>query len=559
MDSKNTIAAIALSSAVIVLYSLFFIPEKPVSNKNLIEKNKTEQTTDTPSLDQKENLVRVSREDAIKESKRVQFENQSIIGSISLKGAAIDDLTFKDYNTTLKSNEKVTLLGPRNIKDGYLIESGFVTSDKNVDIPNSDTVWSVIGNNKLSNQSPIKLSWTNNQGITFEKEISLDDRYLFSIKQSVVNLTNNKYDFYSYGQIIRNSIPEISNFYILHEGLIATLDDELIEEDYDDIQEKKFSRIAKKGWLGIGDKYWITSLIPPRNKEFKTTFDYKEKFRANFIATEPLELEGNSRVEEKLQIIVAAKRVDIIDGYAQTLDIDKFDLVIDWGFLYFITKPLFFGIDYFFKLLGNYGLAIIAITICIRLVFFPLANFSFRSMAKMKALQPEMVRLKELHKNDKMKLQQEMMALYKKEKVNPMSGCLPILVQIPVFFALYKVLFVTIEMRQMPFFGWIEDLSERDPTSLFNLFGLLPYDVPSFLVIGAWPVAMGVSMWVQQKLNPAPTDPMQAKIFMFFPLFLTVILAPFPSGLVIYWTINNILTMAQQVFIMKRTTIKTTT
>ena len=559
MDSKNTIAAIALSSAVIVLYSLFFIPEKPEPNKNLVEKNKTEQTTDTPSLDQKENLVQVSREDALKESTRVQFENQSIIGSISLKGAAIDDLTFKDYNTTLKSNKKVTLLGPRNIEDGYLIESGFVTSDKNIDIPNSDSIWSVIGNNKLTSQSPVKLSWTNKQGITFEKEISLDDKYLFSIKQSVINSTNKKYDFYSYGQIIRNNIPEISNFYILHEGLIATLDDELIEEDYDDIQEKKFSRTSQKGWLGIGDKYWITSLIPPRNKEFKTTFDYKKKFRANFIATEPLELEGNSRVEEKLQIIVAAKRVDVIDGYARTLDIDKFDLVIDWGFLYFITKPLFFAIDYFFKLLGNYGLAIIAITICIRLVFFPLANFSFRSMAKMKALQPEMVRLKELHKDDKMKLQQEMMALYKKEKVNPMSGCLPILVQIPVFFALYKVLFVTIEMRQMPFYGWIKDLSERDPTSLFNLFGLLPYDVPSFLVIGAWPVAMGVSMWVQQKLNPAPTDAMQAKIFMFFPLFLTVILAPFPSGLVIYWTINNILTMAQQVFIMKRTTVKTAT
>ncbi len=559
MDSKNTIAAIALSSAVIVLYSLFFIPEKPEPNKSLVEKNKTEQTSDTPSLDQKDDFTQVSREDALKESKRVQFENQSIIGSISLKGAAIDDLTFKDYNTSLKSNKKVTLLGPRNIENGYLIESGFVTSDKNIDIPNSDSVWSVIGNNKLTNQSPIKLSWSNKQGITFEKEISLDDRYLFSIKQSVINSTSNNYDFYSYGQIIRNSIPEISNFYILHEGLIATLDDELIEEDYDDIQEKKFSRTSQKGWLGIGDKYWITSLIPPRDKEFKTTFDYKKKFRANFIATEPLELQGNSRVEEKLQVIVAAKRVDIIDGYAQRLDIDKFDLVIDWGFLYFITKPLFFGIDYFFKLLGNYGLAIIAITICIRLVFFPLANFSFRSMAKMKALQPEMVRLKELHKNDKMKLQQEMMALYKKEKVNPMSGCLPILVQIPVFFALYKVLFVTIEMRQMPFFGWIQDLSERDPTSLFNLFGLLPYDVPSFLVIGAWPVAMGVSMWIQQKLNPAPTDPMQAKIFMFFPLFLTVILAPFPSGLVIYWTINNILTMAQQVFIMKRTTIKTTT
>ena len=559
MDSKNVIAAIALSSAVIVLYSLFFMPEQSPKNKDLVEKNKIEQSSDTPTIDQKESVIQISREEALKQNKRIQFENQSIIGSISLKGAALDDLTFKDYNTDLESNEKITLLGPRNIENGYLIESGFVTSDKNIDIPNADSIWSIVGNKKLTNQSPIKLIWSNNQGITFEKEISLDDKYLFTIKQSVINSTNKKYDFYSYGQIIRNKIPEISNFYILHEGLIATLDDELIEEDYDDIQEKKFSRTSQKGWLGIGDKYWITSLIPPRKKEFKTTFDYKKKFRANFIATEPLELNSKSRIEEKLQIIVAAKRVDIIDGYAETLNIDKFDLVIDWGFLYFITKPLFFGIDYFFKLLGNYGLAIIAITICIRLAFFPLANFSFRSMAKMKALQPEMVRLKELHKDDKIKLQQEMMALYKKEKVNPMSGCLPILVQIPVFFALYKVLFVTIEMRQMPFFGWIQDLSERDPTSIFNLFGLLPYDVPSFLIIGAWPIAMGVSMWVQQKLNPAPTDAMQAKIFMFFPLFLTVILAPFPSGLVIYWTINNILTMAQQVFIMKRTTVKTVT
>ena len=558
MDTRNVIAAISLSAAVIILYSLFFVePQTP--KENLAGKKEIEEKTDTPSLDQKESFIKISREEALNESTRIQFENQSIIGSISLKGAAIDDLTFKNYNTELESDNKVTLLGPRNFEDGYLIESGFVTTDKNIDIPTSDTIWSIDGNNKLTDQSSIKLFWTNDQGITFEKQISLDDKFLFTIKQRVINSTDNKFDFYSYGQIIRNKTPDISNFYILHEGLIATLDDELIEEDYDDIQEKKYTKIAQKGWLGVGDKYWITSLIPPRNKEFKTTFDYKKKFRANFITTEPLELDKSGEIEEELQIIVAAKRVDVIDGYADSLKIDKFDLVIDWGFLYFITKPLFFGIDYFFKLLGNYGLAIIAITICIRLAFFPLANFSFRSMAKMKALQPEMVRLKELHKNDKMKLQQEMMALYKKEKVNPMSGCLPILVQIPVFFALYKVLFVTIEMRQMPFYGWIHDLSERDPTSIFNLFGLLPYDVPSFLVIGAWPVAMGVSMWVQQKLNPAPTDAMQARLFAFFPLFLTVILAPFPAGLVIYWTINNILTMAQQVFIMKRTTVKTVT
>ncbi len=558
MDPKNVIAAISLSAAVIILYSLFFQPDPATIKKNLAEQNKIEQSSDAPSLDQNENIVEISREEALAESNRVEFENNSVIGSISLKGAAIDDLTFKEYRVSLDSNELVKLLAPRNIQDGYLVESGFVTNDKNIDIPDSDSEWSLISGNKLTDQSPIKLQWTNSQGIIFEKEISLDDKFLFTIKQKVINQTDKKYDFYSYGQIIRNKTPQISNFYILHEGLIADLDGELIEEDYDNIQEAKFSKNAQNGWLGIGDKYWITSLIPTQGKEFKTTFDYKKKYRANFVSTEPLELIENGTIEDELKVIIAAKRVNIIDGYAESLNINKFDLVIDWGFLYFITKPLFHGIDYFFHLLGNYGLAIIAITICIRLAFFPLANFSFRSMAKMKALQPEMARLKELHKDDKMKLQQEMMSLYKKEKVNPMSGCLPIMVQIPVFFALYKVLFVTIEMRQMPFYGWIKDLSERDPTSLFNLFGLLPYDVPSFLMIGAWPIAMGVTMFIQQKLNPAPTDPIQAKIFMFFPLFLTVILAPFPAGLVIYWTVNNVLTMAQQIFIMKRTKVKTT-
>ena len=559
MDTKNVIAAITLSSAIIILWSLFMIPEQPQESQNLSEKNKIEQNTDTPSLEQKETLVNLTRDEALNQSKRVKFENDNIIGSISLKGASIDDLTFKNYKVDLNNEKKVTLLGPRNIDKGYLIESGFVTTDKNIDIPNSDTVWSIVGNDKLTDKSPIKLSWTNEQGITYEKEISLDDKYLFSINQKVINGTNKKYDFYSYGQIIRNKIPEdMTDFYINHEGFVSSLDQELIEEDYDDIQEKKFTKIAQKGWLGIGDKYWITSLIPPRNKEFKTTFDYKKKFRANYISAEGNEVGPNQTIEEQIQIIVAAKRVETIDDYAQELEIDKFDLVIDWGVLYWLTRPLFLLIDYFFKICGNYGIAIVLMTLCIRIVFFPLANFSFRSMAKMKMLQPEMQRLKELHKEDKMKLQQEMMALYKREKVNPMSGCLPILIQIPVFFALYKVLFVTIEMRHQPFFGWIKDLSDKDPTSIFNLFGLIPWDPPSFLIIGAWPIAMGLSMWVQQKLNPTPPDPIQAKIFAFFPIFLTVILAPFPSGLVVYWTVNNILTMAQQVVIMKRTSVKTT-
>lgn len=543
MDTRNVIAAISLSAAVIILYSLFFQPDPATIKKNLAEQNKIENNEDTPSLDKNENFAKLSRTDALKENDRIQFENGSVVGSISLKGAAIDDLTFKEYNIELNGSDKITLLNPRNVEDGYLIESGFVSTNKNIDIPDASTVWEVSGNKKLTNNSPVKLTWSNTQGITFEKHISLDDQFLFTVKEKIINRSDKSYNFYSYGQIIRNKLPEISGFYILHEGFLSVLDDQLIEEDYDDIQEKKFTQIAQEGFVAISDKFWVTSVIPPKGKEFKTTFDYKNKFRANYISTKGIEVKANTSIEEKIQIIVAAKRVNVIDGYAENLNINKFDLAIDWGFMYFITKPLFFVLDYFFKLLGNYGLAIIAVTICIRLAFFPLANFSFKSMGKMKLLAPEMARLKELHKDDKMKLQQAMMALYKKEKVNPMSGCLPILVQIPVFFALYKVLFVTIEMRHMPFYGWIHDLSDRDPTSLFNVFGLLPWDPPSFLLIGAWPIIMGITMFIQQKLNPTPPDPIQAKIFMFFPVFLTVILAPFPAGLVIYWSFNNIFTM----------------
>jgi YidC/Oxa1 family membrane protein insertase len=558
MESKNVIAAISLSAAVIILYSLFFQPEPELIKQNLAEQKKIENNTDTPNLDKNENFTKLSRTDALKENDRIQFENDSVIGSISLKGATIDDLTFKEYNVELNVADKITLLNPRNVDDGYLIESGFVSTNKNIDIPDASTIWKVSGNKKLTNNSPVKLIWSNSQGITFEKYISLDGQFLFTVKEKIINTSDKSYNFYSYGQIIRNKLPEISGFYILHEGFLSVLDDELIEEDYDDIQEKKFSQIAQEGFVAISDKFWVTSVIPPKGKEFKTTFDYKNKFRANYISTKGIEVRANSSIEEEIKIIVAAKRVKVIDGYADNLDINKFDLAIDWGFMYFITKPLFFVLDYFFKLLGNYGLAIIAVTVCIRLAFFPLANFSFKSMGKMKLLAPEMARLKELHKDDKMKLQQAMMALYKKEKVNPMSGCLPILVQIPVFFALYKVLFVTIEMRHMPFYGWIHDLSDRDPTSLFNIFGLIPWDPPSFLLIGAWPIIMGITMFIQQKLNPTPPDPIQAKIFMFFPIFLTVILAPFPAGLVIYWSFNNIFTMIQQYIVQRKMTIKTT-
>ncbi len=559
MDTKNVIAAISLSAAVIILYSLFFAPavveQKDIQNdKNISSENSS---TDAPSLVQDEEIIKISRNDALKENERVFFENDKIKGSISLIGSSIDDLTFKNYTNTLNGDDNVILLNPKQSNNGYYVETGWATTSKNIDLPNSKSLWSIEGNNKLTPNSPVKLSWTNNQNIKFVKEISLDKKYLFNINQTIINNSDKTYNFYPYGQIIRNVAPDVTNFYILHEGLIGVFDDQLVEEDYDDIEEKKYSKNAKSGWLGITDKYWLTSLIPEKDKSFRSDFDYKNKFRANFIETNATEVGANETKSNSIRLIIAAKEVNVIDGYAESENINKFDLAIDWGWFYFIVKPLFFAIQYFFNLAGNFGIAIIMITACIRLAFFPLANYSFRSMAKMKVLQPEMTRLKELHKEDKMKLQQEMMALYKREKVNPISGCLPIFIQIPFFFAIYKVLFVTIEMRHQPFFGWIKDLSERDPTSIFNLFGLIPWDPPSFLLIGVWPCLMGVSMWMQQKLNPTPPDPVQAKIFMFFPLFLTVILAPFPAGLVIYWTINNILTMAQQYIIIKRTTVKT--
>ncbi len=559
MDTKNVIAAISLSAAVIILYSLFFAPpvvdQKNISNdKNTSSQNSS---SDAPSLVQDDKIIKISRDEALEENERILFENDKIKGSISLLGSSIDDLTFKNYTNTLNGDDNVVLLNPKQSENGYYVETGWATTNKNIDLPNSKTLWEIEGNKKLTPNSSIKLSWKNNQNIKFTKEISIDNQYLFDIKQTIENKSDKTYNFYPYGQIIRNIAPEVTNFYILHEGLIGVFDDQLVEEDYDDIEEKKYSINADTGWLGITDKYWIASLIPENGKSFRSDFDYKNKFRANFIETDATEIGANEIKTNSIRAIVAAKEVNVIDGYAETENISKFDLAIDWGWFYFIVKPLFFAIQYFFNLAGNFGIAIIMITACIRLVFFPLANYSFKSMAKMKVLQPEMTRLKELHKEDKMKLQQEMMALYKREKVNPISGCLPIFIQIPFFFAIYKVLFVTIEMRHQPFFGWIKDLSERDPTSIFNLFGLIPWDPPSFLLIGVWPCLMGVSMWMQQKLNPTPPDPVQAKIFMFFPLFLTVILAPFPAGLVIYWTINNILTMAQQYIIIKRTTVKT--
>ena len=563
MDNKNVFVAIALSMSVLLFWGAFFdTPPPTVTNKDQTtinpENKNLEQNQITPNINQEKIITQISRKDSLVKDDRVNIDNNNISGSISLRGAIFDDISFKNYKKNLDNEDIVVFLNPRETLDGYFIETGWTSVGDQVKVPTLESLWTVKGKKILSKNSSVVLEWNNGEGLIFRKIIELDEKFLFKINQEVVNSTKKNFDLYPYSQITRNKKPDdVQGFYILHEGFIGVFDGELKEDSYGDIEDKKISRTADNGWLGITDKYWVTAIVPPKNANFKSTFLYKDTYKANYILNSPVKVNASSTSSNEVRLFVAAKEVNTIDSYAASEGIEKFDLTIDWGWFYFFTKPLFFVIDYLFKFSGNFGIAIVLVTLAIRITFFPLANYSFRSMAKMKALQPEMVRLKEIHKEDKVKLQQEMMALYKKEKVNPASGCLPILIQIPFFFAIYKMLFISLEMRHQPFFGWIQDLSAKDPTSIFNLFGLIPWDPPGFLIIGIWPILMGASMWVQQKLNPAPPDPIQAKIFAFFPLFLTIILAPFPSGLVVYWTVNNILTIAQQWVIMRKTKIKT--
>ena len=560
MDNKNVFVAIALSMSVLLFWAAFFESPPPASENKIQQQTKTNENIITPNINESLTIDTISRNDSLKnsESERVKIENDNIVGSISLKGGLIDDISFKKHKQNLENNLNVNFLNPAETENGFYIETGWTSIGNKIKVPSQKSVWKIKGNRTLSDKNPIILEWNNGEGIIFKKKIKLDNKYLFKITQQIQNNSSQAIELYPYAQITRNKIPDdIQNFYISHEGFIGVFDEELKEDDYDDIEEKKIVREANEGWFGITDKYWMTAVVPKKGENFKSTFLYKDTFKANYILNNPTVISPSSNGSNELMLFVAAKEVETIDSYAANENINKLDLVIDWGWFYFFTKPLFFIIDYLFKYSGNFGIAIVLITIGIRLLFFPLANYSFRSMAKMKAVQPEMARLKDLHKEDKVKLQQEMMALYRKEKINPASGCLPVLIQIPFFFAIYKMLFISLEMRHQPFFGWIKDLSAQDPTSLFNLFGFIPWDPPGFLVIGIWPILMGASMWVQQKLNPAPADPIQAKIFAFFPFFLTIILASFPSGLVVYWTINNILTIAQQWVIMKKTTVKT--
>ncbi len=560
-NQKNIIAAIALSSAILVLWALFFSPDQPTKEQLLAEKEKVE-NTETPKIEKTEIVKKISREDSIKSSDRIIFENGNIIGSISLtNGGAIDDFKFKKYNQELGSNKKIILLNPANVKNGYFLNTGWTTND-NVDVPDSKTVWKAKTTHNLTPDSPIKIFFKNSQGIIFERTISIDNNYLFNIDQKIINNSNNTYKFYPYGLIHRNSLPEdLTDFYILHEGYSVLKNDELEEVDYKDVKEKKYSTEASTGYLLIGDKYWMTSLIPQQGRKFRFDIDYNNKYRSSYIDMTGYEVGPNSTIQHNIKSLIGAKEISLIDKYAEELQLEKLDLIVNYGVMYFVVRPLWVVLDYLFKFTNNYGYSIIILTILIRLVFFPLNQYSMKSMGRIKALTPQMNIIKDKFKEDKQQQQKEIMKLYKQNSVNPASSCFPILIQIPIFFSLYKLLLLDIAMRHAPWFWIWEDLAAKDPLSVFNLFGLLPFSVPGFLEVGLLPCIMGVSMWAQMKLS-APTtgnDPMaqmQQKIFKFFPLFITIILAGFASGLVLYWTMTNLLTIVQQYVINRSIKVK---
>jgi YidC/Oxa1 family membrane protein insertase len=570
-NNRNFILAIVLSMVVLFAWQFIFVPETPEQPTQQSEQAPPQPSasSETPQVDgapavggapQPEGApTGMTREEALAASPRVAIDTPSVKGSISLKGARIDDLILKDYRVTVDPDSaQVILLSPAGDPHAYYAERGFVAaSGSDLALPAGDTLWTAEGQGTLTPNSPITLTYDNGQGLKFERTISIDDKYMFTIDDTVTNSGEDPVTLYPYGLVSRHELPHVQGFYILHEGLIGVVDGGLEEISYSSaVDDPPATFKSENGWLGITDKYWATVVIPEQGKPFEAKFDGttqgdRTRFQTDYLMG-PVTVTAGGEAQVSGHVFAGAKEVNVVDGYASTFAIPKFDLLIDWGWFYFMTKPLFFALDYFYKLVGNFGVAILIVTLCIKIVLFPLANKSYVSMSKMKLLAPEMQKIKERYPDDRMRQQQAMMEMYKKEKVNPASGCLPILVQIPVFFALYKVLFVTIEMRHAPFFGWIQDLSAPDPTSIFNLFGLIPWDPPVFLMIGAWPIIMGITMWVQMKLNPAPPDPIQQKIFTWMPVFFTYLLASFPAGLVIYWAWNNTLSVLQQSVIMAR-------
>ena len=575
-ENRNLIMAVALSMVVLLGWQILVI--QPEMEREAVEQEKiaaemaksgaASLATGQPSVSAANENLNVggstAPSSAGQTAKRIVIDAPLVRGSFSVRGTRLDDVVLMGYKETLDDDsDNIHFLQKTNSEKPFFVEFGWSSSDDNQTMPTADSLWSA-DRNVLTPSSPVTLTWENGQGLLFNRRISINDDYLFTFEDSVTSKFGGSVTLYPYGLVRRHGTPDTTGMYILHEGPLGVFDETLKEEDYGDVRDAGINGIkvtpeTAGGWVGITDKYWLAALLPNQTKDYNFGFQAlagdSDRYQVDFIDPRGMLLTKGGTVTSESRLFAGAKKVALLDHYADQLNIPNFDLAIDFGWFYFLTKPFFYAINWLFGVFGNFGLAVLGFTVIVKLIFFPLANKSYRSMAKMRLLAPKLQTLRERFGDDRMKLNQEMMALYKTEKVNPAAGCLPVLLQIPVFFALYKVLFVTIEMRHAPFFGWIADLSAPDPTSIFNLFGLLPYSVsflPAFLQLGVWPILMGISMFLQMRLNPAPPDPIQAKVFQLMPFFFTFLLATFPAGLVIYWTWNNLLSMAQQWFIMKR-------
>ena len=578
-NNKNLILAFALSAAVLFGWQYFVaMPQMKVeqAHQAALAKQEKVKPVDAAPAPGSPNLAlpkggagHMTREAALKAGgARVAIDTPMLDGSIALKGAKLDDLRLKKYRETLDpKSPEIVLLAPKSTDYPYYAEFGWIGAGPTAGVPNDETEWTQEGSGALSPGHPVSLSWDNGNGFVFTRVIAIDDKYMFTVTDSVANTSGAAATLYPFAYVAREGVPAVTTSYILHLGFIGVAGGKEVDANYDAFKDaatppQTFSSTG--GWVGITDKYWMAAVIPPQNETYNgaylgsdinpTTKAYQANYRLGARTIAP-----GASTSVSHHLFAGAKVVDILRGYEASQNVVGFDKAVDWGWFWFITQPLFWMLDVFNKYLGNFGLAILGLTVVVKLLFFPLANTSFKSMSKMKKVQPEMERLKKLHSDDPQKQQMAIMEMYKREKVNPVAGCLPLLIQIPVFFSLYKVLFVTIEMRHAPFYGWVHDLSAADPTSIINLFGLLPFNpanwLPGFLAIlsiGIWPILYGMTQFVQTKLNPPPPDPVQAKMFLFMPLIFTFMFATFPAGLVIYYTWNNLLTIAQQWYIMHK-------
>jgi YidC/Oxa1 family membrane protein insertase len=576
MMEKNRNYFVAIGLSVLILIAWQFLYVNPKIERERIAAEAQHQLTQqsqpagTPAVSGQAQPAQAAvpgavetRDQAIAKSARVTIDTPALSGSINLTGARFDDLKLKEYHETVDDQSPlITLFSPADTPEGYFTEIGYIGSEATGSVPGPTTVWTVKSGDKLTTETPVVLTFTNEKGVVFERKISIDEHFMFQVVDTIDNQSGAPVSLSSYGRVTRFNKPTTPSVYVLHEGFIGVIGEHgLNEVAYGKVEDEAPIQPGKatSGWLGITDKYWAAAIVPPQATPYESKFahfpDGRPRYQADY-KQDAVTIAAGEAVELKTLVFAGAKQVPLVDGYETTYSIPQFDLLIDWGWFYFITKPMFKLMDFFFRYFGNFGVAILLTTIVVKALFFPLASKQYASMANMKKVQPKMEELKKKHGDDRMALQQGMMALYKEEKINPIAGCWPILLQIPVFFALYKVIYVTIEMRHAPFFGWIQDLSAPDPTSLFNLFGLLPYDVPHALMIGIWPLIMGITMFLQMRMNPTPPDPTQAMLFTWMPVVFTFMLASFPAGLVIYWAWNNTLSITQQAVIMKRHGVK---